>query len=347
MFPVYAVLAAIMALPQVPVKLIQALPPAPVATASPTPAPPQPAQPQVQQPQKQQKPVQQEPVQQTLQEPQPAEKPVAPAQQPVLPPPLAKSDATAGTSILVPAQQLNKVAPPDPTASAMELEDTGDDLRTEKAFADAVDYYHAAMAKADSSVLHNKLGITYLQMLRKNDARREFERAVKMNKEYAEPYNNLGALEYYFNHNFGKAVKYYQQAIKLKDDSASFYSNLGSAYFAQKKYDLAVQQYTKAFALDPEIFERKSRGGVSVQLAGTTDLARYEYVMAKLYASFGNLDRCLVYLRKSMEDGYNEINDVYKDREFAGLRKDPRFLDLMASRSKVLQIPPDPNPPQP
>lgn len=252
----------------------------------------------------------------------------------------------ANSTVLVP-QQIHKIDPPSPTATAQELEDSGDDLRTEKAFADALDYYRAAMAKADSAVLHNKVGITYLQMLRKNEARREFERAIKMNKQYAEPYNNLGALEYYFNHNYGKAIKQYQQAIKLKDDSASFYSNLGTAYFAQKKVDLAAQEYAKALALDPDIFERRSRGGISVQLAGTTDRAKYEYVIAKMYASVGNFDRCLAYLRKSMEDGYSGINDVYKDREFATLRKDPRFAALMASRSKVTQIPPDQQPPQP
>ncbi|HLQ50118.1 MAG TPA: tetratricopeptide repeat protein [Terriglobales bacterium] len=269
----------------------------------------------------------------------------APAQQ-AAPQSTTRSGDPAVSTVLVP-QQIHKVEPPSPAATAQELEDSGDDLRTEKAFADALDYYHAAMAKADSAVLHNKVGITYLQMMRKNEAKREFERALKLNKEYAEPYNNLGALEYYFNHNYGKAIKQYQQAIKLKDDSASFYSNLGTAYFAQKKYEQAAQEYTKALALDPDIFERKSRGGISVQLAGTTDRAKYEYVMAKMYAGFGNLDRCLVYLRKSMEDGYSGINDVYKDREFATLRKDPRFAALMASRSKVLQIPPDQQPPQP
>jgi tetratricopeptide (TPR) repeat protein len=278
----------------------------------------------------------------------------SPNQQLPLNPPAAQQAAPqsnkvgnpASGTVLVP-QQIHKVEPPSPTATAQELEDTGDDLRSEKAFADALDYYHAAMAKADSAVLHNKLGITYLQMLRKNEAKREFERAVKMNKLYAEPYNNLGALEYYFNHNYGRAIKQYQQAIRLKDDSASFYSNLGTAYFAQKKYDQAAQEYAKAMALDPDIFERKTRGGISVQLSGTTDLAKYEYVLAKMYAVFGNFDRCLSYLKKSMEDGYSGINDVYKDREFATFRKDPRFAALMASRTKVTQIPPDQQAPQP
>src|SRR5215470_7093674 len=91
----------------------------------------------------------------------------SPNQQVVWPAPVPAQQATpqstkpgnpASSTVLVP-QQIHKVEPPSTTATAQELEDTGDDLRIEKAFADALDYYHAAMAKADSSVLHNKIGI--------------------------------------------------------------------------------------------------------------------------------------------------------------------------------------------
>ena len=32
-----------------------------------------------------------------------------------------------------------------------------------------------------------------------------------------------------------------------------------------------------------------------------------------------------------MEEGYKSIDNVYKDDEFAGFRKDPRFTELMAA----------------
>jgi len=259
-------------------------------------------------------------------------------------PQFPKSEDPASTTVLVP-QQIHRIEPPSPNATVNELEDTADELRTEKAFADALDYYNAAMVKAPSSVLHNKIGIVYLEMMRKIEARHEFERATKMDKNYAEPYNNLGVLEYYFYRNYGKAAKYYLKAIKLKNTSASFYSNLGSAYFAEKKYSQAAREYAKALSLDPDIFERRSRGGVSLQLSGTEDRGRYEYLLAKMYAIQGNSDRCFVYLKKAIEDGYNNINDVYKDREFTGIRNDPRFTALMASKSKIPQIPLDQPPP--
>jgi rubrerythrin len=67
------------------------------------------------------------------------------------------------------------------------------------------------------------------------------------------------------------------------------------------------------------------------------DRARYDYVLAKLYARSGSSDRSLHYLRKAMEDGYKDIKNVYRDQEFSELRKDPRFAELMASKPVAIQ----------
>jgi len=41
-------------------------------------------------------------------------------------------------------------------------------------------------------------------------------------------------------------------------------------------------------------------------------------------------------LRKAMEQGYKDINMVYKDAEFSVLRKDPRFAELMATKPPAI-----------
>jgi hypothetical protein len=66
------------------------------------------------------------------------------------------------------------------------------------------------------------------------------------------------------------------------------------------------------------------------------DRAHYDYVMARLYAKMGETERSLEYLRRAMEEGYKSINSVYKDQEFAGLRKDHRFTELMAARPPAI-----------
>ena len=66
------------------------------------------------------------------------------------------------------------------------------------------------------------------------------------------------------------------------------------------------------------------------------DRAHYDYVVAKIYAKMGYSERSLEYLRRAMEEGYKSINSVYKDTEFAGVRKDPRFNVLMAAASAAI-----------
>jgi tetratricopeptide (TPR) repeat protein len=118
----------------------------------------------------------------------------------------------------------------------------------------------------------------------------------------------------------------------LKNDAASYYSNLGTAYFGKKQFDKAIECYAKAVELDPDVFDRSSHAGVQARLASPEDRARYDYVLAKMYARSGVPDRSLHYLKKAMEEGYKDIKDVYKDSEFSTLRKDPRFAELMAAK---------------
>ncbi len=47
-------------------------------------------------------------------------------------------------------------------------------------------------------------------------------------------------------------------------------------------------------------------------------------------------DRSLQYLRRALEEGYKGIDNVYKDPEFAGLRNDARFTELMAARPPAI-----------
>jgi hypothetical protein len=75
---------------------------------------------------------------------------------------------------------------------------------------------------------------------------------------------------------------------------------------------------------------------VQAMLPSPEDRARYEYVVAKLYAKMGVADRSLHYLRKAIEDGYKDIKNVYKDNEFSALRKDPRFTELMAAKTLAI-----------
>ncbi len=140
------------------------------------------------------------------------------------------------------------------------------------------------------------------------------------------------AVDYYERNDFGKALTFYKKAIRLQADDASYYSNMGAAYFARKEYEKAATAYSRALELDPDVLERTSRTGVSARLPSPQDRARFDYAMAKLYAKMGAPDHSLEHLRRALEEGYKHIDDVFKDKEFASLRKDPRFTQLMTKR---------------
>jgi tetratricopeptide (TPR) repeat protein len=231
---------------------------------------------------------------------------------------------------------LRGVDPPAPDATADALEQQGDLLRAQKLFLDALDYYHAALAKkVNNSRLLNKIGITELLIQRYKEARKSFERSIHYDHAYADAYNNLGVV-YYEAKKYGAAVKQYEKAIGKDNTSASFFSNLGAAYFSKRDFERAVTAYQHAMELDPSVFERTSRAGVQAQLPSPEDRARYNYTVAKLYAKMGLSEQSLEYLRRAMEAGYKDLKNVYKDAEFAELRKSPRFTELMASKAPAI-----------
>src|SRR5580704_5214552 len=232
---------------------------------------------------------------------------------------------------------LRTIDPPAPEATVADLEARADQLRTVKLYLDALDYYRAAIAKEPNSArLLNKVGISELMMQRYREAKKSFDRSIKADRKFADAYNNLGVV-LYEERRYGLAVKQYRRAIAIDSGSASFFSNLGAALFAKKEFEPAVTAYQHAMELDPDVFERTSRGGVQAQLPSPDDRAHYDYTVAKLYAKMGFSERSLEYLRKALEEGYKDFNNVYKDAEFAGLRKDKRFTELIAAKPIALR----------
>jgi tetratricopeptide (TPR) repeat protein len=263
------------------------------------------------------------------------------------PPTGTKQPAASEVTIVRPA----RVGPPPPSASAPQLEIQADKLRADKSYADAIDYYRAAIKKVATAGLWNKMGITELQFGRHKDAVKSFDHAIKLDPKLAEAYNNRGAVYYISGaqqqavaeragksvpggtlKNYRKAVSEYQKALAIREDNASYHSNLGTAYFALREFPAAINEYVRAMQIDPEVFEHRSQTGIAAHMSSPEDRAFYSFVLARIYAKAGDLDHSLEYLRKAMEDGYKEMDSVYKDQEFAMLRKDPRFAELMSSK---------------
>jgi len=221
-------------------------------------------------------------------------------------------------------------AQPNPSLTA---EQRADILMARKMYREAVEVYKEA--PLDSAIIWNKIGIAYHQMLQINEAKKHYEKAVKLNPNYSEAINNLGTI-HYSRKSFRRAVSQYNKALKLSPKSASIYSNLGTAQFARKKYKEASESYQKALELDPEVFEHRSSYGTLLLERSVEEKAKFHYYLAKTYANAGNTERAIQYIRMALEEGFKEKQKLMEEPEFAKLRETAEFKELMASEPRVL-----------
>src|ERR1700720_820133 len=178
----------------------------------------------------------------------------------------------------------------------------------------------------------NKLGIALHQQEALGLALKYYERASKVDPSYADAQNNIGTI-WYQRKRYGKAIKAYQKAIGIRNDMAVLYSNLAYAYFGDKKYEQAIGSFRQALALDPQLFEHNnSRNGSLLQDRSVGDRGRFYYLLAKSFAEAGNLERCLIYLRKAKDEGYKELSAVKTDPSFAAALKDPAIQEVLAPK---------------
>ncbi len=178
----------------------------------------------------------------------------------------------------------------------------------------------------------NKLGIALHQQAALGQALKYYERASKADPSYADAQNNIGTI-WYQRKKYGKAIKAYHKAISIRADVAVLHSNLAYAYFADKKYENAIASFRQALALDPQLFEHNgSRTGSLLQDRSVEDRGRFYFLLAKSFAEAGNLERCLIYLRKAKDEGYKELSAVRTDPSFAAVVKDPAIQEVLAPK---------------
>jgi tetratricopeptide (TPR) repeat protein len=200
----------------------------------------------------------------------------------------------------------------------------------------AIAYKRLADQNPQNPVYLNKLGIALHQQAALSAALKYYERASKVDPSYADAQNNIGTI-WYQRKKYGRAIKAYQKAINIRSDMAVLHSNLAYAYFGDKKYREAISSFRQALALDPQLFEHNSsRSGSILQDRSVGDRGRFYFLLAKSFAEAGNLERCLIYLRKAKDEGYKELSAAKSDPSFAAVLKDPAVQEVLA-----------PKPPQP
>jgi tetratricopeptide (TPR) repeat protein len=202
-----------------------------------------------------------------------------------------------------------------------------------KMYREAIETY--LLEKKPTPLVLNKIGIAYHQTGDLNTAEKYYQKAIKAKPDYAEAINNLGTIQY-AKKSYRRAVSTYKKALKISPNSASIHSNLGTAWFARKKYAEAMECYERAMAIDPDVFEHRSTTGILLQERSVDERAKFHYYLAKAYAKQGRTDLALLYIRKSLEEGFKERAKYMEEAEFSVLRALPEFELLMKLEPRVL-----------
>jgi tetratricopeptide (TPR) repeat protein len=215
----------------------------------------------------------------------------------------------------------------------MTTEQLADLYMVRKDYREAAETYkRLSQENPRNPVYLNKLGIALHQQTALGMALKYYEQATKVDPSYADAQNNIGTI-WYQRKKFGKAIKSYQKAIAIRKDMPVLYSNLGYAYFGDKKYDQSIASFHQALTLDPQFFEHNGgRNGSVLQDRSVTDRGRFYYMLAKSFAQSGNVERCIIYLRKAKDEGYAALASVKTDPDFAVMLKNPAVQEILAPK---------------
>jgi tetratricopeptide (TPR) repeat protein len=227
----------------------------------------------------------------------------------------------------------NDTPQPPQQQTVLSNETRGDIFMARKQYSDAIDMYRKSDPK--SAVVENKIGIAFHQMQRLDQARKYYEKAIKLKADYPEAINNLGTV-FYSEKSYRRAVVCYKRALRFSPKSAAMMANLGMAYFARHDYDRATEMFALAVATDPMVFERHGQYGELLQERSVEEMAKFHLFLAKVHAKNGENEQAIMYLRKALEEGVKDRNKIPDMPEFAALKTDAAFVELMASAPKPL-----------
>ncbi|HET9846124.1 MAG TPA: tetratricopeptide repeat protein [Nitrospira sp.] len=127
---------------------------------------------------------------------------------------------------------------------------------------EAVSLYRQSIATHPTAEAHTFLGWTYSFMGRLDDAIEECHRAIALDPEFGNPYNDIGA--YLIEKGeLDDAIPWFQKAMQAKRyESPAFpHLNLGRVYEKKGHWTEAIASYKHALALNPDyVLAKKSLG---------------------------------------------------------------------------------------
>lgn len=118
---------------------------------------------------------------------------------------------------------------------------------------EAVQLYKHSLETFPTAEAYTFLGWTYSFMGQLSEAIEECQRAITLDPDFGNPYNDIGAYLIELNQ-LDEAISWFEKAIQAKRyESPAFpHMNLGRIYERKGQWDEAIESYKQAVTLNPD-----------------------------------------------------------------------------------------------
>ena len=123
---------------------------------------------------------------------------------------------------------------------------------------EAVQLYKQSLDAFPTAEAYTFLGWTYSFMGQLNEAIDECQRAITLDPDFGNPYNDIGAYLIELNQ-LDEAIPWFEKAMQAKRyESPAFpHMNLGRVYERKGQWDDAIESYKQAVTLNPDYTQAK------------------------------------------------------------------------------------------
>jgi tetratricopeptide (TPR) repeat protein len=179
----------------------------------------------------------------------------------------------------------------------------------------AIQYQRGVDLAKDNPIAYYDLGMVNMQLGNLAEAEANFRESTKL-EPYVDTYGALGNLAE-LQGKFNDAATLYKQGIALDPDDYQTWGNLGSAYLWGGRHDESMQAYRKAIELAAPI------------LAKSPNDARLTMQVAGYYASCGQGNKSLIFIRKALALSPDDPNIAYRAGE---------AYEILGQRAKAIPL---------
>ena len=107
-------------------------------------------------------------------------------------------------------------------------------------------------------------------------------------------------------------MKRFQELLEINPEDPELHYDLGNLYYKKGEFDKAIFQYQKSLSIQP-------------------DNPSTYYNLACMYSIQNRVEKSIDFLKKAVEKGYDNWDNIKNDRDLENVRSSPYYKELIGS----------------